>query len=144
MLNRAIRDIIRDQHLHTVPTTASVRTAAHMMRDCNVGALLVLDGGRLAGIFTERDALFRVLAGGLDPDRTKVSQIMTAEPMTIEPDRSVMHALHLMHDGGFRHLPVVDRGRPVGMLSIRDAVGPELVRLEREIDHKVALSEILA
>lgn len=144
MPNRPIRDIVRNQRIVTVPRTASVRTAAHMMKEFRIGALAVVDGERLVGIFTERDALFRVLAGRLDPDRTSVEEVMTAEPTTIAPDRAVMHALHLMHDGGFRHLPVVERGRPVGMVSIRDAIGPELVRFEQEINDKEAIAEILA
>ena len=144
MLNRPIRAIIRNQRVITVPTDASVRTAAHMMREYRIGSLMVVDGDRLVGIFTERDALFRVLAGGLDPDRTRVEQVMTREPTTIGPDRPIVHALHLMHDGGFRHMPVVDRGRPVGMISIRDAMGVELARFEHEVDEKQAIAEILA
>ena len=144
MPNRPIRDIVRNQRIVTVPTTASVRTAAHMMKEYRIGALPVVDGERLVGIFTERDALFRVLAGGLDPDRTTVAAVMTSDPTTIGPERQIMHALHLMHDGGFRHLPVVERGRPIGMVSIRDAVGPELSRFEREIHDKEAIAEILA
>jgi len=144
MPNRPIREIVRNQRIVTVPRTASIRTAAHMMKESRIGALAVVDGERLVGIFTERDALFRVLAGRLDPDRTTVDEVMTHDPTTIGPERSIMHALHLMHDGGFRHLPVVERGRPVGMVSIRDAVGPELVRFEHEVHDKEAIAEILA
>ncbi len=144
MPNRPIRDIIRNQSVIIIPGAATVRTAAHIMKEHRIGALLVVDGDRLAGIFTERDALFRVLAGGLDPDRTPVERVMTRDPTTIAPDRPVLHALHLMHDGGFRHLPVVERGRPVGVVSIRDAMGLELARFEQEIDEKQAIAEILA
>jgi len=144
MPNRPIREVVRNQRIVTVPRTASVRTAAHMMKESKIGALAVIDGERLVGIFTERDALFRVLAGRLDPDRTTVDEVMTRDPTTIGPERSIMHALHLMHDGGFRHLPVVERGRPVGMVSIRDAVGPELVRFEHEVHDMEAIAEILA
>lgn len=144
MPNRPIRSIIRNQKIHSVPCDATVRTAAHVMREYRIGALLVLEEGRLAGIFTERDALFRVLAGGLDPDRTRVGEVMTRDPATLPPDRPVLHALHLMHDGGFRHLPVVEHGKPVGMVSIRDAMGLELVRFEQEMDEREAIAEILA
>jgi len=143
MHHRPIRGIVRDQRVVTVSKSASVRTAAHMMKEYRIGALPVLDGDRLVGIFTERDALFRVLAGRLDPDRTSVESVMTADPTTITPDRPVLHALHLMHDGGFRHLPVVERGRVVGMISLRDAVGPELVQFEQEVHDKEAIAEIL-
>ena len=143
MPNRPIREIIRNQRIVTVSKTASVRTAAHMMKEARIGALVVVDDGRLVGIFTERDALFRVLAGQLDPDRTTVAEVMTPDPTTIGPDRPIMHALHMMHDGAFRHLPVVERGRPVGVVSIRDAVGPEMVRFEQEVHDKEAIAEIL-
>lgn len=143
MPNRQIREIIRNQRVFTVEPAASVRTAAHMMREYRIGALMVVENGRLTGIFTERDALFRVLAAGLDPDRTMVGEVMTEDPATIEPERPIVHALHLMHDGGFRHLPVVAKGRPIGMVSIRDAVGPELTRFEQEVHDKEAIAEIL-
>lgn len=143
MPNRPIREIVRNQRIITVPRTASVRTAAHMMKEARIGALPVVDEGRLVGIFTERDALFRVLAGRLDPDRTTVDEVMTRDPTTVGPERSIVHALHLMHEGGFRHLPVVERGRPIGMVSIRDAVGPELARFEHEVHDMEAIAEIL-
>lgn len=143
MPNRPIRAILRNQRIHTVPTTATVRTAAHIMKENRIGALMVVEGERLLGIFTERDALFRVLAGGLDPDRTIVAEVMTADPATISPDRPIVHALHMMHDGGFRHMPVVEGGVPVGMVSIRDAMGIELSRFEQEIHEREAIAEVL-
>lgn len=144
MPNRPIRSLIANQQIHTVDKSISVRTAAHIMSTARIGSVLVVEKDALVGIFTERDALFRVLAGGLDPDRTKVGDVMTADPQTISPDRPLVHALHLMHDGGFRHMPVVENGRPVGMVSIRDAMGIEMVRLETEQNHKDAIAEILA
>jgi CBS domain-containing protein len=143
MPNRQIREIIRNQRVYTVAPSVSVRTAAHMMREYRIGALMVVEQGRLTGIFTERDALFRVLAAGLDPDRTMVGEVMTDDPATVGPERPIIHALHLMHDGGFRHLPVVSKGRPIGMVSIRDAMGPELTRFEQEVHDKEAIAEIL-
>ena len=104
----------------------------------NVGALLVVDGTRLAGIFTERDALFRVLAAGLDPAHTRVADVMTAQPQTIHPDEPFLHALRVMHKGRFRHLPVVEFERPLGMVSARDALDDDLealrVALEQQED----------
>jgi CBS domain-containing protein len=141
---RTIRDIIRSQRPVTVAPSASVRTAARLMRDQGVGALLVVDNGRLTGIFTERDALFRVLAEGGDPETTAVERVMTADPMTITADRPLGHALHAMHEGNFRHLPVMEGGVPVGVVSIRDAIGAEIARFEKEIDDKEALFEVLA
>lgn len=144
MPNRPIRSLIQNQQIHTVDKGISVRTAAHIMQTARIGSVLVVEKDVLVGIFTERDGLFRVLAGGLDPDRTRVGEVMTAEPQTISPDRPLVHALHLMHEGGFRHMPVVENGRPVGVVSIRDAMGIEMVRLEHELDDKEALAEILA
>lgn len=143
MPSRAIRTIVRNQRVYSVPTSATVRTAAHMMKEYRVGALMVVDGDQLIGIFTERDALFRVLAGNLDPDRTSVGDVMTANPTTIAPDRPMGHALHLMHEGGFRHLPVAENGVPLGMVSIRDALGMELIDFEQEVDDRDAIAEIL-
>lgn len=143
MPKRPIRDIIRDQQPVTVPPDTKVRAAALLMREKRVGAVLVTDGGLLVGIFTERDALCRVLAAGLDPDATEVRAVMTRDPATATPDQPFAHALHTMNDGGFRHLPVVQGGRAVGMVSIRDAIGFELVSFERDIARKEAIAEIL-
>lgn len=144
MPNRPIRSIIANQQIHTVEKGVSVRTAAHIMATARIGSVMVVEKDALVGIFTERDALIRVLAGGLDPDRTKVGEVMTASPQSIAPDRPLINALHLMHDGGFRHMPVVENGRPVGMVSIRDAMAIDLQRLETEQHHKEAIAEILA
>src|SRR5258707_15058200 len=95
------------------------------MKLYRIGAIFVVDGGGLAGIFTERDALFRVVAEGRDPATTRVAEGMTDNPRTIGPDRPFGHALHLMYEGEFRHVPVVEDGRPLGMVSARDALGPD-------------------
>lgn len=134
MPHRTIRDVIREQHVLTAGEDSTVREAARRMADAKVGAILVVRGGLLIGIFTERDALNRVLAAGLDPDATLLAEVMTREPRTVGVGRSLGYALHVMHDGGFRHLPVVDNGRPVGMVSVRDALGSELMQFERELD----------
>ena len=94
--------------------TAAVRS----MEERRVGAVLVLDGERLVGVFTERDVL-RAVAQGLTPEAT-VGDWMTRGPETIEPDDTAEHAAVLMIHGGFRHLPVVEAGKVVGILSIRD------------------------
>ncbi len=140
---RLIRDVIRNQTILTMAPTATVRAAAREMQRSRVGAVMVVEDGALVGIFTERDGLFRVLAAGLDPDTTPLSAVMTANPSTITADRKLGHALHIMHDSGFRHIPVVERGVPVGMVSIRDALGSELSTFEREVVAKEGLGEIL-
>jgi CBS domain-containing protein len=112
------RHMSRD--LLTVEAGVPVVEVAQRMADRNVGAVLVLDGARLAGIMTERD-LMRAVARGLRDD-TVVRECMTADPDTIAPDDTIEHAAVLMIHGGYRHLPVVDGGEVVGVLSIRDLV----------------------
>ena len=104
---------------------------------------MVVDDDRLVGIFTERDALFRVLAMDKDPKVTRVGTVMTKKPRTIGPDRPLGHALHLMYEGGFRHVPVVEHGHPVGMVSTLDALGPELAQFQDELDDREHIGEIL-
>lgn len=134
MPRRLINDIIAGQTLVTAARSATVRSACKAMAERRVGAMLVIEGGRIAGIFTERDALNKVLAGNLDPDTTPLSAVMVASPQTIRGDRPLAHALHMMADGGFRHVPVVDdAGAPLGMVSARDALGEDLVDLERDL-----------
>jgi CBS domain-containing protein len=96
------------------------------MKSKHYGAVLITEGNDLLGIFTERDALYRVIATGLDPDVTEVREVMTKEPTTITPDKTFGHAMLIMHEGKFRHLPVVDNGRLVGMVSSRNALDPDL------------------
>ncbi|RAU22062.1 inosine-5-monophosphate dehydrogenase [Paramagnetospirillum kuznetsovii] len=143
MPNRLIRDVIKNQAVLSMAPTTTVIAAAREMKKRKVGAVMVVEDARLTGIFTERDGLFRVLAEGLNPDTTALSAVMTANPTTITPDRKLSHALHIMNDGGFRHMPVTEGGIPVGMVSIRDALGSELSNFEREVAAKSDLSEIL-
>jgi CBS domain-containing protein len=141
MSMRPIRAVIQDQKPVTVSKTASVREAAKLMAKERVGALLVVESDRLIGIFTERDALFRVLARGIDPDRMLIAEVMTSKVMTISPDRPLGHALHMMFEGGFRHVPVVEEGRAVGIVSARDALGAELVEFEGELRYRDEIAE---
>jgi CBS domain-containing protein len=142
-MQRAIRSIIEDQKPVTASAEITVAAAARLMKEHRIGAILVIQEGRLAGIFTERDALFRVIAEGRDPARTRVAEVMTANPRTIGPDRPFGHALHLMYEGGFRHVPVVDNGRPLGVVSARDALGPDLQQFIADLDRRVRIGEIL-
>ena len=102
----------------SVEANVSIIEVAERMVERNVGAVLVLDGGRLTGILTERDVL-RAVARGLR-DATRVADCMTANPETIAPDDTTEHAAVLMLHGGFRHLPVVEGDNIVGVISIRD------------------------
>ncbi len=143
MANRTISDVIRDQKILSAESGISVREAARLMAADKVGALLIVEKGQLIGIFTERDILNRVVAASLDPDKTGIAGVMTRNPQTIRPDRPVSHALHMMYEGGFRHMPVAENGVPLGMISIRDALGQELTEFESELERRDALTEII-
>ncbi len=144
MPTRKISEVVRNQRILTTTGTITVREACRQMAENRVGSVMIVDqDGRLTGIFTERDALTRVLATGLDPDTTRLNSVMTADPSTISVTRPLGHALHLMYDGGFRHVPVVQDGRPVGMISARDALGPEMVAFEEELEQREVITELL-
>jgi CBS domain-containing protein len=143
MPDRPVRVIIQDQQPVTAHSAITVAAAARLMKQHRIGALLITHKGKLAGIFTERDALFRVIAESRDPEKTHVAEVMTSNPRTIEPDRPFGHALHLMYEGEFRHVPVVENGRPLGMVSARDALGPDLQQFIADLETRVHIGEIL-
>ena len=130
---RSIRSIVAGQTPTTATKSATVLDAARLMKRQNIGSLLVVDGTRLIGIFTERDALFRVLASGRDPAATLLVEVMTPQPQTIHPDEPFLHALRIMHEGKFRHLPVVEFDRPLGLVSVRDALDEDLYDLRFDL-----------
>ena len=143
MPTRSLRGIVAQRQLVTASPATTVEAAARLMRKHEVGALPVVEGERLVGIFTERDALFRVLAAARDPHTTRLSAVMTASPRTIHADKAMRDALMMMHEGGYRHVPVVDRDRLLGMVSARDALDPELDELGAEMLTREHLSQIL-
>ena len=143
MPQRPIRDLITGQKILTAAKETTVSEAARLMKKMNVGAVMVVEKEKLVGIFTERDVVFRVLAESRDPKATRLAEVMTPKPQTVTPDRPVGHALHLMFESGFRHVPVVEHGRPVGMVSARDALGPELREFEAEVQRRTQIGEIL-
>jgi CBS domain-containing protein len=138
---RSIRSIIAGQTPFTAVKTSTVRDAARQMKRQNVGSLLVVDGTRLIGIFTERDALFRVVAGGRDPATTTLAEVMTPQPQTIHPDEPFLRALRIMHEGKFRHLPVVEFDRPLGLVSVRDALDEDLYELRVDLEQRQDMGE---
>ena len=142
-MDRQIRTINEHQAPVTANPEMSVAAASRLMKSKRIAALLVVDNGRLAGIFTERDAVFRVIAEGRAPEKTRLVEVMTKNPRTITPDRPFGHALHLMHEGEFRHVPVVENGRPLGMVSARDALGPDLMQFVSDLDKRTHITEIL-
>jgi CBS domain-containing protein len=138
---RSIRSIIQGQTPITALKTSTVIEAARLMRMHTIGSIMVVDGTRLIGIFTERDALFRVLAGSRDPATTRLADVMTPQPQTIHPDEPFLRALKMMHEGKFRHMPVVEFDRPLGMVSVRDALDEDLVELRNDLEQREDLRE---
>jgi CBS domain-containing protein len=112
-----VRDVMSTALL-TVDATDTLTEAAAQMDGRRVGAALVMNGDRLSGILTERDILRAVATGQVEG--TKVGAWMTHDPETVEPGERPGHAAALMLHGGFRHLPVLEAGTPVGIISIRD------------------------
>jgi len=130
---RRLSDIVCNQNPLTLPQTATVKAACQAMRSRRAGSVLVTDeDGRLAGIFTGRDAVCRVLAEGKSPTRTRLSEVMTADPVTMTSAHTAIDALRRMWDGAFRHVPLVEGGKILGVVSRGDFQGDEHTRLEEE------------
>lgn len=144
MPQRPVRSIIAKQKILTATAEITVCEAALLMKKKSVGAVMVVkDNGHLTGIFTERDAVFRVLAEGRDPKTTRLADVMTPHPQTIAPDKPFAYALLMMYESSFRHVPVVENGKPVGMVSARDVLGPELQEFASELQRRTRIGEIL-
>jgi CBS domain-containing protein len=138
MKRRIMPDIVDQQELWTIVPQTTVLEAARLMAQRRIGAAMVLSEGHLVGIFRERALPPRVVAPGLDPATTRVAAVMTANPVTIGPNDGASDALELMRTHGFRHLPVVDGGRPVGMVSVRDLYDAVKVQLEEDVKERDA------
>jgi CBS domain-containing protein len=138
MQRRIMPDIVRGQSLCCLPPAATVREAAKLMAQRHVGAVMVTEGDRLVGIFSERDLSKKVVAAGADPDRVTLAQAMTPDPDTIAPEGTADDALRMMRDHGYRHLPVTRDGKVVGMVSVRDLYDAVLHELEDEIHDRDA------
>lgn len=135
MAARLVVDIARERDPVTLPAEATIKEACRRMRERRVGAVLVTDAPRhLIGIFTGRDAVYRVLAEGRDPSKTTLAEVMTSKPNTISSRKNAIEALRQMHDGGYRHIPIVDQGALVGIVSRNDFSGLEKARLEDEAE----------
>ncbi|HEY6139268.1 MAG TPA: CBS domain-containing protein [Thermoanaerobaculia bacterium] len=117
---KRIAEIIEGRPLYHAASTESVRDAARRMTEWNVGAIAIVDGGKLVGVFSERDLMTRVVAAGLDPDGTPIDTVMTKNIGVAEPVENIDDALGKMYSLKCRHLPVVDSGKLIGMLSLRD------------------------
>jgi CBS domain-containing protein len=134
MQRKIMPDIVKRQTISALKAENTAYEAATMMTKANIGAVIVLDAKeRLTGIVTERDMTRRVVAKGLDPKETPLSEIMTKNPDTLSPDDSAFDALELMQARNYRHLPVVEDGKCVGMVSVRDLYAAAKSSLEENI-----------
>jgi CBS domain-containing protein len=133
MYGLPIRKVLETRKLVTAAPEMSICKAAKLMALRKVGAVAVVDDEqRLVGIFTERDMVVRVVAMERDLETTALAQVMTPAPKTATPDQTFGYALLLMQKNGFRHLPVVEDGKLVGVLSSRSALDPELEEFAAE------------
>jgi CBS domain-containing protein len=119
---KTLRDIMRYGFLFTVRRDATVGEAVRVMAAHNVGIVTVMDADRVAGVFSERDVVQRVVAKGLDPERTPVGDVMTTELVVANADEDYQSAIRKMDQANIRHLLVVTGGHVVSMLSIRDLI----------------------
>lgn len=121
-MNTSIATLLegKSRALHTVPATVTVFEAVQKMNQHRIGAMLVLEGPKLAGIFTERDALTRVIAASLDPKTTPLAKVMTANVLTVGPEATVQQVMDLFAEKRCRHLPVIQEEKLVGLISIGD------------------------
>lgn len=133
MPRKIVPDVIGKQVLCEFSREATVLEACKMMANRHVGAILVTNKGHLEGIFTERDAAYRVVAQGRDPATTKLGAVMTKNPEVLGPNDGPESALERMRAGDFRHLPVVDGTKVIGVVSIRDLYALVKGQLEDDI-----------
>ncbi len=140
MIITSIRQVVEGREPATIPSAISVRDACHVLNRDDIGAVAVVEEGRLVGILSERDVMRKCIGGNRRTDETSVAEIMTTEPVTIEADASLADAFRLMNYGKFRHLPVTDEGRMIAMLSIRDIPTQYRLMYERYAESFTALA----
>lgn len=115
-----VYELVKDRKIYFIESERSVLEAARFMMEHNIGALPVLRNGELVGMFSERDVMTRVVAGGRSPGTTKVAEVMTSNPRAVGPDETVENCLFMMREYGFRHIPIVEERKLRGMVSLRD------------------------
>lgn len=141
MPKRPIRQIIERDQLVAVPPSATVKDAVETMAGHCCGSVLVIEGDQVAGIFTERDLLLRVVAKGLAPEATPIDAVMTKSPDTIDADAPVADAIRAMDEFSYRYLPVLDAGRCIGVISTRHLPFGDVLDMKDELDARHTLAE---
>lgn len=130
-----IHELVKEQETYRADANQTVLEVARAMVERNIGAVPVLRGGELVGIFSERDLMKRVVVASLDPATTRVDKVMTDDPLTVSPDETIETCMLLMRRHGFRHLPICEGKVLKGIVSLRDIVLHDL----NEKDHEVRM-----
>ena len=142
MFDEPVRNVMLPSKVLKAAPETLVSKAAKLMADKNVGAIMVVESDQLVGIFTERDVVCRVVARGLDARVTRLADVMTPAPLTVDPHKPFGYALLVMFKNGFRHLPVVQDGRLIGIVSSRSAMDPELEEFTFEASRRKRFEEM--
>ncbi len=129
----SIYDLVKEQEMCVADVNDSVMQVARAMVERNIGAVPVLREGRLAGVFSERDLMRRIVVEGRNPQATKVGEVMTAEPLSVNRNDDLEHCLRLMREHGFRHLPICEGGKLLGFVSLRDMLLRDLSEKDDEV-----------
>jgi CBS domain-containing protein len=131
---KPVQELLDKQEVHFVRKGESVLEVARRMTEWNIGAVTVLDGERLVGIFSERDLMMRVVSKGLSAAATSVEQVMTPNPVVVDSHSTADQCLRVMNQAKCRHLPVVNDGKLVGVLSMRDLLLNDIRQKDEEIE----------
>ena len=141
MPQRTVREMVERDRLVSAGPGTTIGEAAGIMAEGRCGSVLVVEDGRLLGIFTERDLLNRVVGAGRDPGRTHLTEVMTKEPDTIGADEPVIEAIRKMDEFSYRYLPVLDGGRVIGVISTRHLPFGEVMAMAPELERRHGLAE---
>jgi CBS domain-containing protein len=131
---RTLGELVKDKPVHVIMKEQTVRDAVKDMAKYNVGAVPVLDGDRLVGIFSERDLMVRCIAGGIDVNTTKVGDVMTKKVIVMQSGDSYEECLIIMKQKEIRHVPVIEGDRLAGVVSLRDLMQIDVEEKEQKID----------
>ncbi|HKT69524.1 MAG TPA: CBS domain-containing protein [Terriglobales bacterium] len=129
----SIYDLVKEQEMCVADVNDSVLQVAHAMVERNIGAVPVLREGKLAGVFSERDLMRRIVVEGRNPQATTVGDVMTPEPLFVGRNDDLEHCLRLMREHGFRHLPICEGGQLLGFVSLRDMLLRDLSEKDDEV-----------
>jgi len=129
----AVLELVKDREQYYADVSDIVMDVVRYMVERHIGAVAVTSAGKLAGIFSERDLMKRVVAEGRDPRSLKVGEVMTRDPMTVRPDDSLDYAMDLMKEHGFRHLPVCADDQLSGLISMRDLLANAVLEKDGEV-----------